>query len=235
MEWSALEEIRAVHISSARGGEVADKDGRARLSVGRSDLVRDTHFRIDEVEGPALERGLDYASPVYRFEPADALLRGEALLSIRPSAGADAGKKVALYRLDTHGRWRFVARRVDPAAPEVSARTRSLSRYALIRDDAPPSIFGVRPADGSTVRTLRPRLQAKVTDVGAGFESEDLQIHLDGSRRIAEWDPEREILTYTLREPLRPGSHTMIVYAVDRAGNSVKSESHFYVSGGEGR
>lgn len=235
MEWSTLKEIRTMRVSAARGGEVTDKSGRASIRFDRSGLVRDTHFRIEEEEGPPLERGLSYASPVYRFEPADALLRGDAVISIKPSAGADAGKRVALYRLDTHGRWQFVTRRVDPAAPTVDVSTHSLSRYALIRDEAVPAIFGVYPADGATVRTLRPRLQAKVTDVGAGFESEDLQIHLDGKRMIAEWDPEREILTYSLRAPLRPGSHKMIVYAVDRAGNSAKSESVFYVSGEAGR
>ena len=48
---------------------------------------------------------------------------------------------------------------------------------------------------------------------------------------IAEWDPERNLITYNARRPLSIGSHHMVVYAVDRAGNSVKSEATFYVAG----
>lgn len=232
-EWSSMGEIQAVRVSALSGGEVTDKGGRASMRFERSSLVRDTHFRVNEVEAPPLERDLIYVSPVYSFEPQDALLREKTEISIRPFADNGEGKRVALYRLDSHGRWRYANRRIDPDNPTISVRTRSLARYALIRDDAVPSIFGLSPAEDAVVRTNNPRLQAKITDIGSGFESEDLRIQLDGRFVIAEWDPERDLLTYKVRKPLHPGSHHMKVLAVDRAGNSVTKESNFYVSGNQ--
>jgi hypothetical protein len=230
-EWSALQEIRAIRVPALRSGEVLDKEKMAAIRVPRSALVKDTYFRVEREEEPPLEPGLTYISSVYRFEPADALLRDDVEIALKLFLLSGEGKRAGLYRLDLHGRWNFVSRRVDPSAPEITVQTRRLSRYALILDDARPEIFSLRPTHGSTVRTRSPRLQAMVTDVGSGFEAEDIQIHLDGTKVIAEWDPERNLITYNARRPLSIGSHQMVVYAVDRAGNSVKSEATFYVAG----
>ena len=231
LEWSSLEEIRAVRVQALTGGEVTHKEGMATLRLGRAALVKDTHFRIEKEDGPELERGLTYISPVYRFEPGDALLREEAEIAIRPFVDSGEGKRVALYRMDAHGRWRYESRRVDPDLPEITTHTRSLSRYALIRDDAPPSVFGLRPEEGTVVNTRKPRLQAKITDVGSGFEDEDIRILLDGKRVIAEWDPERNFIFYAPARYLDVGSHRVTVIASDRAGNSVRKEATFYISG----
>ncbi|MFH1277692.1 MAG: peptidoglycan DD-metalloendopeptidase family protein [Candidatus Eisenbacteria bacterium] len=230
-EWSSLQEIRAVRVSALGGGEVRSVDGLASIRFPRSALVRDTHFRVIEGEGPPLERGLTYTSPVYRFEPADALLRGNALISIRPFVDGGEGKRVALYRGDAHGRWQYIGRGADPGRPEVSAETTHLSSYALIRDEAAPTIFGLRPENGSAVSTRKPRLQAKVADIGSGFEAEDVEIRLDGRKVIAEYDPERNLIFYVVRTPLAAGSHKVAVIATDRAGNAAKSEATFYISG----
>lgn len=230
-EWSSLQEIRAVRVSALGGGVVRSGDGLASIRFARSALVRDTHFRVVQEEGTTLERGLTYTSPVYRFEPSDALLRGNALISIRPFVDGGEGKRVALYRMDPHGRWQYVGRGADPGRPEVSAETTRLSAYALIRDEASPVIFGLRPENGTAVNTRKPRLQAKVTDVGSGFESEDIEIRLDGRKVIAEYDPERNLIFYVVRTPLSAGSHKVAVIATDRAGNAAKSEATFYISG----
>ncbi|MFH1679663.1 MAG: M23 family metallopeptidase [Candidatus Eisenbacteria bacterium] len=230
-EWSSLEKIRAVRVPALLGGEVRDEEGMAAIRLPSAALVRDTYFRVEKEEGPPLERGLSYISPVYRFEPASALLRDNATIKIRPFAPGVEGKGVALYRMDTHGRWRHVSGRVDPNRPEFTVSTSSLSRYALIRDEAPPSVYGLRPSQGAVIANARPRLQAKVSDIGSDFEAEDVQIFLDGRHVIAEYDPERELIFYGVKSPLAVGSHRFAVVATDRAGNSSKSEATFYVSG----
>jgi hypothetical protein len=230
-EWSSLAKVRGVRVGALVGGEVRDEERMASIRFPAASLVKDAYVRVEKEEGPPLERGLGYISPVYRFEPADALLRGEATIAIRPYADGGEGKRVALYRMDAHGRWSYVARRADPERPEISCATNRLARYALIRDDAPPAVHGLRPAPGSVLTTTKPRLQAKVSDVGSQFEAEDVQVLLDGRRVIAEYDPEREIIFYGVKGSLGIGSHRFAVVATDRAGNTTKSESTFYVSG----
>jgi len=234
-EWSTLAKIRAVRVPALLGGEVRDEEGMASIRLPSAALVRDTYFRVEKEQGPLLERGLSYISPSYRFEPASALLRGNATIRIRPFAAGTEGEGVGLYRMDAHGRWRFVSRRESSGDADFSVSTSRLSRFALIRDQEPPSVYGLRPAPGSVVGTTRPRLQAKVSDVGAGFDAEGVQMFLDGRRVIAEFDPERELIFYGVKSPLGIGSHRFAVEATDRAGNVEKSESTFYVSGDSDR
>ncbi len=230
-EWSAVEEIRAVRVGRRHGGEITDREGRAKLKVPRTALVLDTYFRIEEIEGPPLEEGLTYTSPVYRYEPAGALLQEDVEVGIAPFVDSPDRKKGSVYRLDVHNRWNFMSRPQQEETGTIWARERILSRYALIRDDAKPRIYGVRPAEGAVVGTTTPRLQAKVTDVGSGFGSGDLQIKLDGKKVIAEWDPERDLIMFNVRKPLMAGSHTVTISAFDRAGNRASKEATFYVSG----
>ena len=230
-EWSAVEEIRALRVAGRRGGEVEDREGRARLKVPRTALLRDSYFRIEEIDGPPLEEGLAYMSPVYRYEPTGALLQEDVEVGIKPFMDHDDRKKVSIYRLDVHNRWNYMSRPQQEEGGTIWARSRILSRYALIRDDSAPSIYGLRPAEGAVVGTKTPRLQAKVTDIGSGFGPEDVQITLDDKKVIAEWDPERDLIMFNVRKPLTAGSHTLTVSAFDRAGNSVHKEATFFVSG----
>ncbi len=230
-EWSAVEEIRALRVAGRRGGVVEDREGRAQLKVPRTALLRDSYFRIDEIEGPPLEEGLVYMSPIYQFEPTGALLQEDVEVGIEPFIDHEDRKKVSIYRLDVHNRWKYMSRPQQAEGGTIWARARILSRYALIRDDSSPSIYGLRPAEGAVVGTTTPRLQAKVTDIGSGFGAEDVQIKLDGKKMIAEWDPERGLIMFNVRKPLAEGSHTLSVSAFDRAGNSVHKEATFFVSG----
>jgi hypothetical protein len=152
-------------------------------------------------------------------------------VGIKPFVDSKDRKKGSVYRLDLHNRWNFMSRPQQEETGTIWARERILSRYALIRDDAQPRIYGVRPAEGAVVGTSTPRLQAKVTDIGSGFGSEDIQIRLDGKKVIAEWDPERDLIMFNVRKPLLAGSHTVTISAFDRAGNRATKEATFFVSG----
>ncbi len=230
-EWSVVKEIRAAKVGGRKGGLVTDREGRAKLKVPRTALVRDSYFRIEQIEAPPLEEGLVYMSPVYRYEPAGALLREDVEVGIEPFVDSGERKKVSVYRLDVHNRWNFMSRPQQEEDGTIWSRARILSRYALIRDDEPPRIYGLRPAQGAVVGTKKPRLQAKVTDVGSGFGAEDVQIILDGNRVIAEWDPERDLVMFHVRKHLSAGSHTVVIHAFYQAGNSSRKEATFFVSG----
>ncbi len=230
-EWSTVQEIRAMRIAAYRGGKVSDNEDRAFLKVPRTALVRDSYFRIEEFDRPPLEEGLTYMSPAFRFEPADALLRDDVEVGIVPFLASEERKRTSIYRLDMHNRWKFMSRPQQAEDATIWSRARILSRYALILDDSVPRIYGVRPAEGVVVGTRNPRLQAKVTDIGSGFGSDDVQIHLDGKKMIAEWDPERSLISYKVRSPLSVGSHKMTIHANDQAGNTTRRETTFFVSG----
>lgn len=229
-EWSVVEEIRTMKIAAFRGGHLTDREERAHLRVPRRALLRDSYFRVEEASSVPLEEGLTYMSPLYRYDPADALLRDDVEVGIRPFTDIGERKKVSLYRLDVHNRWHYMIRPQQDEDATIWARTRVLTRYALLRDDAPPAVFGVRPAQGAVVPNGAPRLQAKVTDIGSGFETDGIQILLDGRKVIAEWDPERSFVQYSPREPLAAGTHRVTIVATDRAGNQTRKESSFFVS-----
>jgi hypothetical protein len=112
---------------------------------------------------------------------------------------------------------------------------RRLGDYAVLRDDAAPIIYTVRPAPGTHTAAL-PRIAATVGDAGSGVTAATLGIVLDGVPVIAEYDPEARSLTAHLRRPLSTGPHEARFEARDRAGNRAVRTARFTVgAAAEGR
>ncbi|MFO7767943.1 MAG: hypothetical protein R6W82_03165, partial [bacterium] len=102
--------------------------------------------------------------------------------------------------------------------------------FAVLADTTRPVLLLRSPRDGSTVRSRRPLIEFEVNDEASGFSSDTrFTLRLDGSRVIAEYDPQRSMLRFTPREDLDPGDHWITVEAVDEAGNRGRLETRFRV------
>ncbi|MDZ7288977.1 MAG: M23 family metallopeptidase [candidate division KSB1 bacterium] len=185
---------------------------------GRVQIDSVTHIEDSRVIGP-----------IYHVEPQDVPLRLGATVTISyPDTIAQPRQLGVCYR--NRHRWVFIDNKLNTAIKTVSARVFSLEDFAIIRDDAAPSLNIRSPRDGSVMRDRRPLISVDVEDSTSGFESEEaIELRLDGQKLIAEYDPERDLVQYRPRKDLTLGVHTLAVRAEDRCGNVARQEAKFTV------
>ena len=81
-------------------------------------------------------------------------------------------------------------------------------------------LFEVHPADGASGIERRPRLWARVEDLGMGLDYDGVAFVLDGAPLDSEFDPDRGVARVLDPPALAPGPHRLTVTATDRAANS---------------
>ena len=83
--------------------------------------------------------------------------------------------------------------------------------------------------DGSTFNASNlKRFEFRVLEAKSLVDpARSIQLLLDGTPVIFEFNPITKILVYRLRDPMQPGSHTVQVLATDAAGNSAEKTVTF--------
>jgi hypothetical protein len=166
---------------------------------------------------------------VYRSFPKDVPLAEGATVTIDFSETLPAPHQLGIYAYDGE-EWEFVDNRLDAAKHQVSARVYNMDDFAIFRDEQAPEIGYCEPAEGSRVRDDRPTIIVDVRDLMSGFESEEsIVLRLDGRKLIAEYDPERDVIFATPKQPLAAGRHEYSIRAIDRSGNAAEKIVGFVV------
>lgn len=217
--------LAAASVSPA-GGTIASPDGGATAVFERSAVYRPLAGRVQPVKIPE-----DVESPVgraYRFEPGTVPFREMVGVHFRVPDGVSR-EGLGVYELTDKG-WAFVWNDVDSTRNTVWAGVRHFSVYALLRDDVPPEVTILSPADGSTV-PAKPAIEVALADTMSGIPMEELiAFELDGDTMIFEYDPEGDVAYGLLRAPLTAGEHALTVRVRDTSGNETVATSRFTVA-----
>ncbi|MDQ7063167.1 MAG: M23 family metallopeptidase [candidate division KSB1 bacterium] len=193
-------------------------DSLFRLHFWKQSLYRDMFARIDIEEPPAGQRDRDRVSRVYVAHPQDVPLNSGVQVSIRYPDMVSDPSKLGVYYF-SRNKWVFIDNKLDTEAKRVSALVLSLEKFALRKDDTPPTVIVRVPGKRKILKPTTPiRVYAK--DEQSGFESEEsLELYIDGRKVIAEYDPENDVVVYAPRRPLTPGTHQLRFKATDKSGN----------------
>lgn len=150
-----------------------------------------------------------------------------------PATGA-APERCGIYRQDPDsGRWGYEGDRLESGA--IVQTFRRYGRFALLQDDAPPSLSEVLPGPGRTVGA-RPTFSARVSDVGKGLNWDGVRFGVDGRPLVSEYDPDRGVARVVETTSLAAGRHRLTVTVIDRAGNVAPPVEHeFIVRGTPGK
>ena len=174
---------------------------------------------------PKASKGLRATALGCRLGPADAAFDEPVRLWLRVPAGVPV-EKAGVYSGNGRGRWGFRGNDRQEGGRYLTAKVRALGRFAVMIDETPPEVSGVRPSQGSSV--AEPRLSARVLDQGSGIGRErDVVLELDGKRLISEYDPEAARVTAVPDAPLAAGPHTFVITVRDRAGNETRRQVTF--------
>ncbi|MCX5801076.1 MAG: M23 family metallopeptidase [Candidatus Eisenbacteria bacterium] len=193
-------------------------------------FYQDTYVSMERKDRESLARGLRFASDIFSIAPVDVVFDKAGTVVIRCDSDVPAADRVGVYRRTSGRNWSYVGAVVDSVNGTVGANVRAFSEFALIKDEAPPSISLVHPRRGRVSRSATPPTYAVVGDVGSGLEWQGMEVSIDGKRVLSEWDPRVSRLSVVYDEPLTEGEHTVAFEVKDRAGNMSLTQTHFRVA-----
>ena len=174
---------------------------------------------------PKASKGLRATALGCQLGPADAAFDEPVHLWLRVPAGVPV-EKAGVYSGSGRGRWGFRGSDRQEGGRYLAAKVRALGHFAVMIDETPPEVSGLRPTEGASVTA--PRFSARVLDQGSGIGREkDVVLELDGKRLISEYDPEVARVTAVPDAPLAAGPHAFVVTVRDRAGNETRRQVTF--------
>lgn len=223
-------EVRLAQTQVRRtGGVVRSPDGMAEARFDADDVYVPFFGRVAADPGKGANR-LTMVGTRYRFGPEEVPFRRRAEILLRYPADFGRPERLGVYRLTRGGAWAFVGNRAVRGRHAVAAEVSSFSTYALLLDETPPRVRILRPERGAKVSGRRPSLVAAIGDRGSGIRrEEDILMHLDGKRLIAEYDPEAGRVKARPRQPLSAGIHKLEVVVTDACGNRGRAARSFTV------
>lgn len=209
-----------------RGGTIVSSDRHATVSVGPGGVYADLITLVETKEAfPTGE--LRPASRAYTFGPDLSAFPEDAEISITPLfKWARADRRLGIFALSGEGDWQFVG--PDRHGDRVTASIKRLGTYALLQDTLAPRIWAVRPdTDERVGRDVR--VSFRMSDEGSGLQEEGIDVRIDETRMVAEWDPFEERVVAWMRGLLSPGDHLLTIRVEDAVGNRSTVRRRFSV------
>ncbi len=219
--------VQVQRASPSHALELRERAGARALRIPSGALFEDaTLIAFPVAVGPARE--LEPLGDAWRVEPSRLPFRRAFVASVPVPAGTSL-RGAGLYRRGDGG-WQWLGAAEDSNARVITATTRQLGAFALLRDTTAPRVPRwnvVRDAAG--LPYSRWALEAVVEEEGSGMAARASWLEVDGRRVPAEWDPEAGRLRWRPVKPPGPGEHRVRVVVADRAGNVAEVEGTFRI------
>jgi hypothetical protein len=218
--------LRAVHPrmpADARQVEVflrnhaertARFDGDVTLT-SRSNSPYGALFVWSEPAPATSASGLRWLDGPYRLEPADSPIDEPVTISIPAPEGTVASPRVAVYRRSGGG---WSREDTTVSGGRLTIRTRELGAYAVLADETPPALSGVKPSEGAVLKDRRPTISGAVSDGGSGVA--EVSATCGDRWLLMAHDPEHGRALWERDEDLPAGEQTLEIRVTYRAGNA---------------
>ena len=213
-----------LQIASPKGSIVGSADGQAQMIFLVGGPYAPVPCIVERKILPA-PTWLENISAAYLFSQEWEPMRKEQRVSIAIPEGTQKLQGVGLYLFD-RGVWWYMGN--ERSRNKVAARVKHMGTFALMRDISAPDIGDIKPS--GVVANLKPTIEIKVSDAGAGLFGGGIDFKLDGVSRIVEWHPIHGWLRYVPEKPLPVGTHKVVVTLTDKAGNTSTRSGTFTIS-----
>ncbi|HET6266830.1 MAG TPA: peptidoglycan DD-metalloendopeptidase family protein [Acidobacteriota bacterium] len=197
------------------------------INLAADSLYTDSYIWTRSV-GPYQAETLPLVGSAVQIGPRGLPLNQKATLTFKYPESFAHPEKLSIYYWDHSGeRWVSMPAPVDQSSPTVSASITYLDLYALIYDNVPPTISPLFPRKGSRTSNRTPKLSAFVWDAGMLIDDDRMRFFVDGVAHTPDYDPDRNLATFTMTSPLSKGTHSLRIVAYDYGGNKTESP-HIY-------
>ena len=168
-----------------------------------------------------VQRSFEEESSHYSLLPRHTVMnRG---LTVKMRANATQPQQAIFFR---RSRWNLESTRRE-GDYLVEKLDRALGDIAVLTDVKPPFIS--RLAIPSQFKKQPHIISFRVRDNLSGVEYKELKLYIDDVFAIPEIDGERRRVVHRLAEPLKRGSHTLMIRLKDRVGNASEVRRTFRV------
>ncbi|MFH1414450.1 MAG: hypothetical protein ABIG56_06355 [Candidatus Omnitrophota bacterium] len=118
---------------------------------------------------------------------------------------------------------------VLPLLSETVADEDSMLNFEIWVDLEPPVISQISPSSGAYVFDPNTAISCNITDKDSGFDFDSTTFRLNDKSIEFERDPETQLLQFIPKEALSEGKHTVMVEALDLAGNKITKAWQFII------
>ena len=215
---------KSTPVFFAPGGKAATVRGENyELIIDDGSLYRDTFIWPDSL--PAYKaRTLYPIGSLLQLGPRGTALNKNAIIQFRYPANTALPERLSIYRWSrTAQRWESQPSVINKNTHTVSTKVSYLDLFALLYDNVAPTIKNIFPKRDSSTSNNTPKLAALVSDAGMDVDDEKITFYVDGVPYPAEYDPDRNLATLQLEQPLVKGYHRFSVVAYDWGGNKTVS------------
>ena len=171
---------------------------------------------------------LTAVTPVVVLEPAEQPIARPATVRLKVPDGVALAHLGVAMRAREGEAWEWIRTSFDSTDHVFSGETGSFGQIALMRDRVAPRVT-LEPAPHGALPGPYSRwaLSALVSDAGSGIDSAESAFTIDGGRVATEYDPDAHVLRWRPLAPPSLGRHTVLVEAVDKAGNRTRASGVF--------
>lgn len=207
-------------------------DGKCSLQALTTTFYDSTLFWIETVEKPVPVKGGQPVSSTYQLQPFDRPLQDSARVAIALPESVMDVTGLGIFYADAKKGWTYLPSRFSSSRRMFFTSVYSLEAVAILRDSQKPVIKDLFPGHGGRYDPQDVRaLSAVVHDALAGIKGDSaIQMKLDDTVLLIEYQPIKKTVIYRLTEPLQQGPHELVISVTDQVGNSATELVNFSIN-----
>lgn len=211
----------------ARSSSLGTPDGKVKLRIPSGSLYYPGLIWTERGKSDAGISG----TPTWSFYPRTLPFRDPATITFEVPEVDFPKRQMGIYYSSNGDDWRYLPGEFNADSSGITGEILSLESFTIQRDAENPILRARYPKPGSIVQyNSRDKFVWHLDDEKTGIPGrESIQLLIDQTPVIFEFNPITGVLTYRLREPLTRGSHSVQFSATDAAGNRTELSYSFTV------
>jgi hypothetical protein len=192
-------------------------NGNVLISTSTESAYDKLLFRIEQEQLDKELFSAPYSGYAVHLDGGGHILNRSMTLSLKPDSNITQLEKASIYRL-LGDKVEYEGGSYNQQSRSISANIKTFNSYLIMADTVAPLIEIISPQKSEY--TSLPPITFKTTDDLSGIGNEEnIGIYFNNQYIVAEWDPEKDLVTGVLHFKPQQGDHTIKIVVKDRVAN----------------